>query len=354
MALFEINEIDRRFYAERLRAFLPERLIDIHTHLWLEAFKAPPGDEPVRAVTWPGRVARDSSAEALQETYRLMFPDKVVTPLVFGNVMSLRDDAEGGNAYVSAAALRYGWPALLFSNPRWSVDELERKLAAGGFIGVKVYLTLSEAYLPEKEIRIYDFLPPCQLQALDRRGAVVMLHIPRDGRLRDPVNLAQLLEIEDRYPSLHLIVAHVGRAYCPEDIGNAFDVLARTRRMCFDFSANTNEEVFIRLIEAVGPRRILFGSDLPITRMRMRRICEKGNYVNLIARGAYGDVSGDHHMREVDGGEAARLTLFLYEEIEAFRRAAETTGLNRADVADVFHGNALRMITAAQGKVPGG
>ena len=34
-----------------------------------------------------------------------------------------------------------------------------------------------------------------------------MLHIPRNGRLRDPVNLAQMLDIEARYPKLQLIVA---------------------------------------------------------------------------------------------------------------------------------------------------
>jgi predicted TIM-barrel fold metal-dependent hydrolase len=117
--------------------------------------------------------------------------------------------------------------------------------------------------------------------------------------------------------------------------------------MMFDFSANTNAQVFEQLIRAVGSRRILFGSDLPITRMRMRRICEKGNYVNLVPRGLYGDVSEDPHMREVDGPEAETLSLFLYEQIEAFRRAAERTALTRRDIEDVFYYNAVRMINQA-------
>jgi hypothetical protein len=53
-----------------------------------------------------------------------------------------------------------------------------------------------------------------------------------------------------------------------------------------------------------------------------RRVSEGGTYVNLVARGQYGDVSGDPHMRELDGAEADKLTLFLYEELNAFRRAA--------------------------------
>ena len=174
----------------------------------------------------------------------------------------------------------------------------------------------------------------------------------RPGRLRDPVNLAQLIEIEQRFPNVVLIVAHVGRAYCPEDVGDAFERLAGTRRMWFDISANTNEEVFRRLIGAVGPGRIVFGSDLPIARMRMRRICEGGRYVNLVPRGLYGDVSGDPHMRELDGPEADRLTFVLYEQLDAFRRAAEGEGLTRTDVAKVLHDNAAGMLHRAGAGAP--
>jgi hypothetical protein len=114
--------------------------------------------------------------------------------------------------------------------------------------------------------------------------------------------------------------------------------------MRFDIAANTNAWVFEQLIRAVGPKRILFGSDLPITRMRMRRTCRGGTYVNLVPRGLYGEVSGDKNMGELDGAEAEKLTFFLYEEIDAFRRAAEATGLTARDVEDVFFGNAVKLL----------
>jgi hypothetical protein len=81
----------------------------------------------------------------------------------------------------------------------------------------------------------------------------------------------------------------------------------------------------------------------------MRRIERDGRYVNLVPRGRYGDVSGDPNMGEVDGPEAEALTFFLYEEIEAFRHAAEATGLSRGDLEAVFCGNAERMIERARG-----
>ena len=82
--------------------------------------------------------------------------------------------------------------------------------------------------------------------------------------------------------------------------------------------------------------------------MRLRRICENGNYVNLVPPGLYGDLGGDPHMREVDAQEATRLTYFLYEELLAFRRAAEAANLDAGGVAAVLHDNAAAMIAAAR------
>lgn len=347
-ALFEVKDVDRRFYEERLHDFLPARIFDAHVHVWLERFKAKQTAAPVRAVTWPARVARDESIEDLLETYRLLLPGKQVVPLMFGHVLTPEDDDVGGNAYVSECSQKHNFPALLFARPPWCAAEFERRVLAGGFVGAKVYLTLSNPLIPEQEIRIYDFLPPHQLEVLDQHGWIVMLHVPRDGRIRDPLNLAQILEIDEHYPRVKVILAHAGRAYCPEDVGDAYNILAPRQRILFDISANTNAGNFEKLLRAVGPKRILFGSDLPIVRMRMRRVCERGNYVNIVPRGLYGDVSGDAHMREVDGAEADTLTFFLYEELDAFRQASQTVGLTRAEIADVFWNNAQRLLESVR------
>ena len=346
--LFEVKDVDRRFYEEKLEGFLPNRMIDIHAHVWLKGFRKalPTG----RAVTWPLRVAEQNLIEDLMATYRLLFPGKTVQPLIFSFLESRVDDFEAANAYVSRAAREHDCSALVYASPEWPAQRFEREIREGRFIGAKVYLTLSPDHIPTEQIRIFDFLPRHQLEVLDRHGWIVMLHIPRSRRLRDSANLADMIEIERGYPNVRVIIAHVGRAYCAEDIGDAFATLAQTQRMMFDLSANTNAVVFERLIRAVGPRRILFGSDLPITRMRMRRICETGAYVNLVPERLYGDVAGDPHMREVSGEEADSLSFFLYEEIDAFRRAAQAVGLTPQDIEDVFYRNAVRIIESASGR----
>ncbi|HCM26681.1 MAG TPA: hypothetical protein DIC34_09085 [Treponema sp.] len=342
-ASFDYNAADRKVYEERIRDFLPDRIADIHTHVWLDAHKTHDPREFDRVVSWPTLVAKDNPIEDLDACYALLFPGKTVTPLIFSEV-GPGDDIDAMNAYAAASARSRGYPALLFARPDWTGGELSARLDAGGFVGAKVYLSFAPAYLPREEIRIFDFLPPEQLHELDRRKAIVMLHIPRSGRLRDPVNIAQLMEIEANFPSIKLVVAHAGRAYCEEDLGDAPERLGGTRNLVFDFSANTNAAVFARLLRAFGPDRCLFGSDLPITRMRMRRICTGGRYVNLVPRGRYGDVSGDPNMAELDPPKAESLSLFLYEEILAIRTACEAVGLDRADVEKIFEGNAQRLI----------
>ncbi len=341
--LFPVKDVDRKVYGETLADFLPDRMIDAHTHVWKKEHQHHDASAYARVVSWPARVAKDNPIEDHIEGYRLLFPGKTVTPLIFASV-HVGDDQAAMNAYVSESAAKHRFPALIYAHPTWSGRELEQGIRKGKFLGAKVYLNLAAPYIPEKEIRIFDFLPPHQLDVLHRIKGVAMLHIPRDGRLRDPVNLEQMQEIERSWPGVRLIIAHVGRAYCDEDMGNAFEILRATKRMVFDLSANTNDRVFEAALRAFGPERCLFGSDMPITRMRMRRMCESGRYINVVPRGLYGDVSGDKNMREVDSPEADRLTFFMYEEILAIKRAVERIGLSRGDVEGIFYANAKRFL----------
>ena len=342
MSLFTVTDYDREVYETQLKDFLPPRMIDIHTHTYTLSTVGP-APENLRVVTWPSLVAAENPIEDHMEAYRLFFPDKQVSALCFAS-LAPNDDQAGANAYVARVARAAGWPALYFSKPGQSAEELERELLAGGFLGIKGYLAFSPDYLPEAEIRIFDFFPKHQLKVIDRYGGIVMLHIPRNGRLRDPVNIAQIIELKQAFPNIRLIIAHIGRAYVHADVGDAFRQLAVCPDLLFDFSANTSDYAMTKLLEAVGPERVFFGSDMPICRMRMRRIEEKDTYINLIPPGLYGDPSADRHLREVSVEEAQRLTFFMYEEILAFKRAATRVGLTKADVGRAFFDNADALI----------
>ena len=177
----------------------------------------------------------------------------------------------------------------------------------------------------------------------DKYGWVVQIHIARPKRLADPVNYMQLLEIEEKYPNIKLIVAHLGRAYSNEDLGDALDYLKNSQKTIWDFTANTNQQVMEKVLELYGTDRFLYGSDFPIFRMKARRTVENGFYINEIPKDSLGDVSSDPHMREIAYPEAEKITFFIYEEILSCKNACKTLQLNKEDVEKIFYRNAARI-----------
>lgn len=343
MSLLQVLPYDVEFYEQRLRSFLPDTFVDCHTHIWLDEQNHFKEDTGNRSCAWPNMVAKDNSVEDLKETNRELFPGKRVISVLYGQPM-VTIDLDKNNQYVADCAVRNNYPALYISHPAQSAESVERAVLANScFKGLKVYLQFAPEYIPNNEIRIFDFLPPEHLALADKHGWIVQLHIARPKRLADPVNYVQLREIEERYPNIKLIVAHLGRAYADEDLGDALDYLKDTKKMMWDFTANTNEAVMQRVLELFGPERFMYGTDFPIFRMKARRTVEKGFYINEIPAGSLGDMSGDPHMREIAYPEAHNITFFIYEEIDACRRACEQLGLGRQDVEKIFCTNAAEL-----------
>lgn len=117
MSLFEVKPYDREVYEKELKDFLPQKILDVHTHVYLKEFFPPkplaPG-EVKRTVTWPSLVAADDSIEDLQETYRLMLPGKDVTALMFSNSGRA---SRPTTTWADASRPGPASPALYFSAP---------------------------------------------------------------------------------------------------------------------------------------------------------------------------------------------------------------------------------------------
>lgn len=343
MPLLDIKPYDRQFYEQELKDFLPDTFIDCHTHIWLDKQNHFCEDTASRSCAWPNMVAPDNSVEDLNETNRLLFPDKKVISVLYGQPM-ITIDLKKNNDYVAASANANHFPALYISHPSQSAESVEKAVLSNPcFKGLKVYLQFAPSYIPSNEIRIYDFLPHEHLALADKHGWVVQLHIARPRRLADPVNYMQILEIEQKYPNLQLIIAHLGRAYADEDLGDALEYLKPLEKTVWDFTANTNAHVMEKVLQLHGPDRFLYGTDFPIFRMKARRTVENGFYINEIPQGSLGDVSSDPHMREIPYPEADKITFFIYEEILSSKRACEKLGLSKADVEKIYYSNAAKI-----------
>ena len=342
MSLLDYTAYDRAFFEENLHPYLPKKIIDCHTHIWKDEHRAFT-DGAKRSCNWPDMVAKDNSIEDLLQTNRELFPGHEVTSVLY-SYTGASVDISKSNPYVAQCAKKTGFPALYLAHPSQSADEVERDVLADPcFKGIKVYLEFAPSYIPNNEIRIYDFLTHEHLSLANKHHWIVQLHIPRPGRLSDPVNYVQMLEIEQKYPDLQLIIAHLGRAYANEDVGKGLDYLKAMEKTVWDFTANTNSEVMQRVLDMVGPERFIYGSDFPIFRMKARRKVENGFYVNEIPKGSLGDVSSDKHMRQIPYPDAEKITFFIYEEIASAIRACKKLGFSKAEIEKIFYSNSARI-----------
>ena len=79
--------------------------------------------------------------------------------------------------------------------------------------------------------------------------------------------------------------------------------------------------------------------------MRMYRIVENGEYINVVPRGLYGDLTGVARMRETDEKD---VTLMIYEQILALKRVALEMKLTDSQVEDIMFLNAKRLIESVK------
>ena len=330
-----MQTVNDLIYESEISPWLPPKIVDCHVHVGLREHCGQISPKRL-SENWALEVGLWQSWDQLRARYRMLFPEQEVSALAFGTVLPEADFA-AENAYTLAGASdpRDRTWALFATRPEWNAQMIADAMSAG-FLGIKPYPDLAPQETPE--VSIYDFVPKDHLGVLDELGGVLMLHLPRKGRLADPNNTRELLEIAERYPSIKLIVAHIGRAYCLPTARTGLPPLADATSICFDTAANLNSDVFQYALETVGPDRLLFGSDLPITMMRGFREHSGETYIN------YTDGPFTWNNNRKSREEEAKYTYYIYEELRALIKAFESTGLGRDAFEKVMYTNAISLL----------
>jgi hypothetical protein len=332
---FELNEVDREFWAERLDPFLPERIFDAHRHIVRPEHLNPNPSERQRSH-WPFEVARHETLEQAELGYSLLFPGRSVSYLAFGGV-DAGDDLEGHNRYLARGLRGTDRVALAVAPPTWDADTVAGWLRQPGVIGLKPYQGMIPGFEGE-DVGVFEFCPHEHLELLDQLGGWLTLHLPRQERLADPDNIAEVLELRRRYPSIVLVIAHLGRSYAGRYAREGLPPLCEDEGILFDTSAVLNPAVFALALDRVGPERLLFGSDFPVLYMRGRRRWEGDRYLNLTSGDYTWNVS-----REPPEVEAT-YTLYLYEAMAACLDTCLALGFGQAELQAIFHDNARRLV----------
>lgn len=334
---FHKTERDVQFYEDYLSYRLPPVILDAHQHI-SRAEDTERMPQELIDSDWALQCAGPMPVEDIEYYASVLFPDRKFEINALTSVWR-GADLKACNRYlgelIRAGRIRY---AMMTLDPQWSDEECERVLLEGRFSGFKPYPDLVSGQ-KGAEIGMFDFIPPSKLAILNKYKKAMTLHIPRAGRLADDNNVAEIKQIRDRYPDLKIIIAHFGRSYAVDIFREGAKKLGPyMKELYFDTAAVLNPAVHALAFEAMDPKKILWGTDLPVFLWHGRRRWTKDKYFNL-SREEFKWTPHEEPPERED-----RYTFFLYEQMKNMLDIIEAVGGGREMIGDIFHDSAVRLL----------
>jgi len=329
--------VNADFYRHEIAPVLPPAVLDFHTHTWsADNWKERPWDTDKGGGRY---MVTDAfyPPEQLLADGRACFPDQVYEAVCFGNPTAAAV-WEQDTAYVARAAREHAglWP-LVVAGPALGVsrERYEQALDAGGFHGFKVFLNwYGDGY---GNVRVEDMVGPVERELANERRLIVLLHVPRAGRLADPEVQAGVRWLAAECPAAKIVLAHCGRCYLPGEMKAAIGCLRGLDNVWMDTSMVMDPVVLQIALNEIGPGRILFATDFPVAAMRGRRVRVMDHWVDVVLDGypksAY-RVSGDNF----------RAGYMAWEIVLAIRWACELAGIGETERNGIFRDNGMKLL----------
>ena len=307
---------------------LPERIADAHAHVYrtahmepAPAFLLPPGPPDSGVDEWRAHTgAIVGGAERLTGALILPYPNRS------------SDTAQVNRHVVEATRGHDGVRAALLATPACDPDGIDA-LAEPQIGGFKVYWCYATGPGDRRQAAPSQFLPEWVWQQAHERGWFITLHLVRDAALADPVNRKEVRERCERYPDARLILAHAARGFHAPHTAAGISSLAGLENVWFDTSAICEPEALVAILREFGPRRLLFGTDYPISHQRGRAITMGAGFAWV--------VTDQVERWDVPGAAPAQVGI---ESIRAVLTAADLMNLDGRDLTDVFHDNTMRLL----------
>ncbi len=337
------DQYDLPFYRAQVAPALPGAVLDFHTHVWMaDQWKTRPTENAAAGGKYMV-VDEAYSLDMLAADGARMFPDRPYHAVCFGSPSPAADTAKT-NAYAARATGYAGlYPLLVAGRGMLPRAELATALRAGGFFGYKVFLNWhGDDY---GNLAVEDLIGPDEMALADELGLVVLLHVPRSGRLADPEIQRGVIDYARRYPNTRIVLAHCGRCYLPDEMQAAVGCLRGLENVYLDTAMVMDPTVLEIALAEIGPRRLLFATDLPIAGMRGRRVYVQDHWVDLV-------LDGYPPSAYRVGTDNMRATFMVYEIILAIRRAAERIGLTATELAGIYWDNGMALLERALDGAP--
>ena len=314
----ELNPTDVILLGEAIDGFVPPQVFDFHAHVMEPSSYAPTTLGPhLNGLTVSPASYRDAMAlilpgGRLREALLFPFPARdhdrpAVNRWMFAEIARLPDSFRArGLAIVSP----HDDPGLVAA-----------AMAAGQCAGLKPYHFYAWKG-DTTQVGVEDFAPEWMWKLCDRHGAVLMLHLMRDEAVAEPGNAEALVRLGKKYPGCQAVLAHVARSF-NHRTSRGLQALQDLPNVWVDMSAITKAEAIRAAIEILGPHRVLYGSDYPISHLRGRCVTVGNQFLWLYA----------------EESKAPKMTLIGIESLRALRAACAQAGLGRKAIQGIFWDN---------------
>lgn len=306
-------------------AVLPSNIIDAHTHA--------ARDRDVRFLsrellchlvsTFP-----TYSLEMAAAAKRVLWPGKQVRSARMAHAV-VGYDHTAINAYLKSEIpagdffIAFG----LSSSP----PQVERLLAQGGVAALKMYFHSVDP--PHRTIM--EVFPESVLRAAEAAHVPIILHLPTSL----PDSIEEVSDIANRFPQLSIILAHLGghggHSFTPQHPA-AFRAIAELPTVCMDTALVLDRDLVNAAIEALGPDRILFGTDEPLSLIRATPFVHQHLGSRLFA-------PYYHWSRDSDIPEQVRHHVPILLHILMLEAITEAVDHDQQSLQKIFHDNALRL-----------
>jgi len=274
------------------------------------------------------------------------FPGKKYMGLFFG--LPLKEiDLDAVNSYISGVCKETNSHGLFIPEP--SLKKIPDNFFKDKFVGFKPYPDLADFETPEDfskldiGVSIFDFISKEVLEFSNEYGLILLIHIPRKGRLNDKRNIEELSTIGKKYKNIKVILAHAGRSYCYEDIRNSIHYIKDIKNLYVDTAMINNFSVNKTLVNILGPEKILFGTDSKISLFKGKNVEINNKHFFVTKEPKLWSLSSTDMNLD--------FTFCIYEIIRAIKLASDELNLNREQIDHIFYSHLAQMIEDISVKV---
>ena len=321
----QLTEADLRA-RELLGDFIPDKVFDAHTHLYAKV----PGTAGVIDYTYESYC---------QEMGPLLCNPSVIRinalPHATRNAATVEGRQEENRQIYERLDAAPNCVGCAFVGGDDSREQIEQMVAHPGIKGLKCYAHTTGSATPNA-CAINEYLPESAWEVANAQKLSIVLHMMRPAALADPDNFNQIVTMAKRYPDAKLVLAHCARSFASWTGLETVGKLSHLENVWFDLSAITEPAPMMACIKATGGKRVMWGSDYPITMVRGKVVSFNDGFVWVT--GATCDALVDTFKRY-----NVEPCLVAQENLLAVRQAALLLDLDRTQIEDIFYNNAMAL-----------